>query len=85
MGDYKKALTSYNNLINFAKTNKNNYKSDLKILYTERGFTKWKLGDIEGKNKDFQKSGIDLEKINAYEPSYQSIKFISPIKTKGKK
>ena len=82
MGEYPKAIKEYDNLIKFAKENKEEYSKDLENLYAERGFTKWKLGDIKGKDKDFLESGIDLEKINSREPSYQFLGFIGKKKRK---
>jgi hypothetical protein len=76
MQQYFEAISIYNILIPYAKTNSQKYSNELKSLYAERGFAKQKIDDVEGANSDFKLSTIKNEDLKSFEPSYTPQKFV---------
>ena len=52
------------------------FTKELKSAYAERGWARKNLGDEVGAAQDFAASGIAMEEIANYEPSYEPQKFM---------
>lgn len=76
MQDYSLAVNNYNSLIQFVGDNKEMFTKELKSAYAERGWARKNLGDEVGAAQDFAASGIAMEEIANYEPSYEPQKFM---------
>lgn len=76
MQDYSLAVNNYNSLIQFVGDNRNLFAKELKSAYAERGWARKNLGDEIGAAQDFAVSGIPMDEIPNYEPSYEPQKFM---------
>lgn len=77
MQDYSLAVNNYNSLITFVGDNKALFAKELKSAYAERGWAKKNLGDEIGAAQDFAISGISIDEIGKYEPSFEPQKFMT--------
>lgn len=74
--EYEEAIKEYDSIIPYAIENEKSLKHELKRLYAERGFAKYKIGNTKGAQEDFIKSGISADEINSYQPSFLPQDFI---------
>lgn len=76
MKEYASAVSAYNILISYAQSNPKLFEKEIKVLYAERGFAKSRMGDRMGAQADFALSGIDVQELPKYEPSYSNQEFV---------